>query len=266
MSAGSGAGEQATLVFRRQWRAAVADPGPSFVLPMMPSLLMLVVFTSLFDSLARLDGFDTTGFTATGFEAYVVPGVAVLVAMLGAGYTASSLAADLRTGYADRMTLAGVRPAAHLVGRLGFEALRLLPGVAVVVAIGLAVGAEADNGIVGLAVLIALVSLLGVAFTGVFHLVAIASKDPQTPFTMQPLGLPLAFLSSALVPLAIMPTWSETAARVNPVSIVVDAARHAMIGDLWSSQLVTAIGVLAIWTISSQLVAWLLLRHELEGR
>ena len=56
----AGAGKQATLVFRRQWRTAVADPGPSFVLPMMPSLLMLVVFTSLFD-FAVLTGAPVVG-------------------------------------------------------------------------------------------------------------------------------------------------------------------------------------------------------------
>lgn len=220
---------------------------------------MLAVFTSLFDSLTQLADYNTDAYTAGSWDAYVVPGVVVLVALLGAGYTSSSLASDLRSGYIERLTLTGVATGPHLAGRLIFEAVRLLPGLAIVAAVGFAVGAEADNGIVGVALLAGLVSLLGVAFTGIFYIVAIKTEDPQTPFTMQPLGLPLGFLSTALVPLAIMPGWSQTVARINPVSVVVDAARNAMIGDLWSAQAGAAFAILALVTVALQFAAWKLL-------
>lgn len=253
------------LILIRQTRAALADPGPSFVLPMLPSLLMLAVFTSVFDPIAGVDGFDTTGYTSTSWDAYVAPGAVVLVALLGAGYTSSSLAADLRSGYADRLRLAGVGVWPHLLGRLAFEAIRLLPGAIAVVGAGLLLGGAADNGLAGVSVTVALVALLGVAFTGLFSVVATLSGDPQTPFTLQPVGLPLAFLSSALVPLAIMPAWSRAVARVNPVSVVVDAARDAMIGELWSSGLINALIVLVLWAGLSQLAAWAVLRARLTG-
>lgn len=253
------------LIMRRQIRAALADPGPSFVLPMLPPLLMVVVFTSVFDPMAQVDGYDTSGYTSGGWDAHLVPGVVVLVALLGAGYTSSSLAADLRSGYAARLRLAGVRTWSHLAGRLAFEAVRLVPGVAVVLGAGLLLGGAADNGLAGLAIVVVLVALLGVAFTGVFHIVAARTADPQTPFTLQPLGLPLAFLSSALVPLAVMPGWSRAVARINPVSVVVDAARNAMIGDPWSVELAAAALVLVLWTGLSQLGAYLALRAVLSG-
>lgn len=254
------------LVFGRQVRAALRDPGPSFVLPALPSILMLVVFTSVFDPLTGAEGYDAAAFTASGWDGYVVPGVIVLVALLGAGYTSSSLASDLRSGYIDRLTLSRVGTGPHLVGRLLFEAIRLLPGLLIVLGIGFAVGGEADNGLVGVIVLVILVAALGVAFTGIFHVVAIKSEDPQTPFAMQPLGLPLAFLSSALVPLAIMPDWSRSVAEINPVSVVVDAARHAMVGDLGSSRVGAAAAVLALWVGLSQLLAWRLLHNRTESR
>lgn len=252
------------LVLHRQVKAALADPGPSFVLPALPSLLMLIVFTSVFDSLTHADGYDASDFTATGWDAYLLPGAAVLVAMLGAGYTSSSLAADLRTGYIDRLTLAGVNTGPHLAGRLVFEAVRLLPGLALVLIVGFAVGGRTSNGVAGILVAAALVAFLGAAFTGIFFIVAIATQDPQTPFTMQPLGLPVGFVSSALVPLAVMPSWSRAVARINPVSVVVDATRHAMIGDLWSTTTVRAAAVLAVWTTLTQLVAWRLLNAQLR--
>lgn len=253
-----------SLVFRRQVSAALADPGPSFILPLMPSLLMLVVFTSLFDSLSQAAGFSTDAFSTSTWDAYVAPGVIVLVAMLGAGYTSASLASDLRSGYAYRMHLAGCDAASMVLGRLAFEAVRLVPGVFAATGVALLVGGKADNGLLGIVIMAGLISLLGVAFSGIFYVAAIATEDPQTPFTMQPLGLPLAFLSSALVPIVVMPNWSGTIARYNPVSVVVDACRNAMIGDLWSSELWTAIALLAAATIVVETVAITMLATKLS--
>ena len=252
------------LVFGRQARLALADPGPSFVLPMMPAALMIVVFTSVFDPLALTDGFLGGPHAAVGWDAFLVPGAAVLVALLGAGYTSASLATDLRSGYVDRLRLVDVGAGSALIGRLAFEAVRLVPSTVAVLVLGAVVGAEAANGPLGVLVLVSLVALLGVAFSSVFHLVAIATEDPQTPFTLQPLGLPLSFLSTALVPVAIMPAWSEALARVNPVSAVVDAARHAMIGELWSPELGVAVLGLGAWIGVATAVSARVLRTKLE--
>lgn len=228
------------LVFRREAAAAGRDPGPFFVLPAMPALLMTVVFTTLFDRISEAPGYD-----GGDYDAFLVPGVVVLVALLGAGATSTNLAADLRSGYFDRLRLLPARPTAQLTGRLLFEATRLLPGTVAVLALGFAFGAQNRNGVAGLAVVAALVALLGAAYSGVFHAVAIRTRDPQTPFQLQPLGLPLAFLSTALVPQTVMPTWAETLARCNPVTPVVDASREALLGDVWSRELLVALAVLA---------------------
>ena len=243
-------GAALALVFRREAAAAGRDPGPYFVLPAMPALLMTVVFTSLFDRIS-----EAPGYAGGDYDAFLVPGVVVLVALLGAGATSANLAADLRSGYHDRLRLLPARPSAQLVGRLLFEATRLLPGTAAVLALGFAFGARNRNGVAGVAVVVVLVALLGVAYSGVFYAVAIRTRDPQTPFQLQPLGLPLAFLSTALVPLGVMPPWAETLARYNPVTPVVDASREALLGDLWSQELLVASAVLAGAVVVTQALA-----------
>ena len=252
--------KQTALVFGRQAREAVRDPGPFFVLPMLPALLMTVVFTSLFDRIANVQGF-----TAASYDAFLIPGVVVLVALLGAGATSSSLAADVRSGYLERLRLLPIGLGSLLAGRALFEAARLLPGAIVVVAVGFAFGAEAPNGVAGVAVVVALVTLVGVAYSGIFYVVAVRTRDPQTPFTLQPLGLPLAFLSSALVPLAVMPAWGESLARLNPVTVVVDGAREAMVGDLMSRELWSALAVLIVWIAAGQFLAWRTLVSHVKG-
>lgn len=257
-SASGGRAGALALVFRRQAAAAGREPGPFFVLPAMPALLMTVVFTALFDRISEAPGYE-----GGDYDAFLVPGVVVLVALLGAGATSANLAADLRSGYFDRLRLLPAPPTVQLVGRLVFEATRLLPGTIVVLALGFAFGAQNRNGPAGLAVVVALVALLGVAYSGIFYAVAIKTRDPQTPFQLQPLGLPLAFLSSALVPLAVMPTWAETLARYNPVTPVVDASREALLGDLWSHELLVALAVLAGAVVVTQALAWRALHTHL---
>jgi ABC-2 type transport system permease protein len=253
-------GRALALVFRRQAEAARRDPGPAFVLPALPALLMTVVFTALFDRVS-----DAPGYDHGDYDAFVIPGVVVLVALLGAGATSASLGADLRSGYLDRLRLLPAPSGVHLTGRLLFEATRLLPGTVVVLAVGFLFGGENRNGLAGPAVVVVLVSLLGVAYSGVFHTVAIRTRDPQTPFQLQPVGLPLAFLSSALVPLAVMPAWAETLARYNPVTPVVDASREAMVGDLWSRELLVAVLVLAGTFVVTQALARRALHTHLAG-
>lgn len=251
-------GSALALVFRREAASARRDPGPFFVLPAMPALLMTVVFTALFDRISAAPGYN-----GGDYDAFLIPGVVVLVALLGAGATSTNLAADLRSGYFDRLRLVPARPTVHLIGRLLFEATRLLPGTTAVLALGFAFGGRNRNGVAGLVVVVALVALLGVAYSGVFFAVAIRTRDPQTPFQLQPLGLPVAFLSSALVPLAVMPAWAETLARYNPVTPVVDASREALLGDLWSHELLVAFAVLAGAVVVTQALAWRALHTHL---
>jgi ABC-2 type transport system permease protein len=253
-------GAALALVFRRQAAAAGRDPGPFFVLPAMPALLMTVVFTALFDRISDVPGYD-----GGDYDAFLISGVVVLVALLGAGATSTNVAADLRSGYFERLRLLPARPTVQLTGRLLFEATRLLPGTVAVLAVGFVFGGQNRNGPAGLATVVLLVSLLGVAYSGVFYAVAIRTQDPQTPFQLQPLGLPLAFLSTALVPLAVMPTWAETLARYNPVTPVVDASREALLGELWSHELLAALAVLAAAIVVTQALAWRALHSHLTG-
>lgn len=247
-----------SLVVAREARAALRDPGPYVVLPAMPSLLMLVVFASLFDRIGRVGGLGELDYVA-----YLVPGVVVLVALLGAGATSSSLAGDVRGGYLERLRLLPFDMTAVLVGRLVLEALRLVPAVVVVLGAGFLLGARDVNDGLGVATVVVLVVLLGAAYSGVFLAVAAVTADPQTPFLLQPLGLPLAFLSTALVPTSVMPRWAETLASANPVTVVVDGSRAAMLGEVVSGEVGAALGLLGGCLVASTLLARLALARAL---
>lgn len=248
-----------SLVAHREVRAARNDPGPYLVLPALPPLLMLLVFVALFDRIAGVAGLGELDYAA-----YLAPGVGILVALLGAGATSSTLAADVRGGYLERLRLMPFNLAAVLAGRLAVEALRLVPAVLVVLATAFLLGARDVNHGLGVVTVIVLVVLLGTAYSGLFLAVAALTADPQTPFTLQPMGLPLAFLSTALVPLSVMPPWAEALASANPVTVVVDGARTAMLGDVVSGEVATALALLTGCVVASTLLAHVALARAVE--
>jgi ABC-2 type transport system permease protein len=238
----------AALLFGRSAGEARRDPGPAYVLPAMPPLLMAVVFTALFDRIAERPGFGTGAYVD-----YLLPGVVVLTALLGAGFTATYLVQDAVGGYLDRLRLLPTSRIALLAGRQAFEAVRVLPAAVVVAAVCVALGARIDGGIAGAAVCLLLVALLSAAFSGVFLVAGLATRDPQTALALQPLGVLVGLVSTALVPATLAASGFSDVARLNPASTVVDGARAALAGDVLSSEVALAIALSAAGIVLTQL-------------
>jgi len=237
------------LLFRRSVGEGRRDPGPAYVLPAMPPLLMVVVFTALFDRIAETPGFGTGDYID-----YLLPGAVVLTALLGAGFTSTYLVQDAVGGYLDRLRLLPTTRAAMLGGRQAFEAVRVLPAACVVTAVGVALGAPVDGGLAGLTACLALVALLSAAFSGVFHVAGLAARDPQTALALQPVGVLVGLVSIALVPASVAASGFSDVARVNPVSVVVDGARACLAGDVLSGQVAFALAICTAGIVLTQLV------------
>jgi ABC-2 type transport system permease protein len=244
------------LLFRRSVGEGRRDPGPAYVLPAMPPLLMVLVFTALFDRIA-----DSPSFGPGAYVDYLLPGAVVLTALLGAGFTATYLVLDAVGGYLDRLRLLPTSRVALLAGRQAFEAVRVLPAALVVAAVCVALGAPIDGGLAGLAACLLLVALLSAAFAGVFHLAGLATRDPQTPLALQPVGVVVGLVSTALVPASVAASGFADVARLNPVSLVVDGARASLAGDVLSSEVALAFGISAAGILLAQLAVV----RQLEG-
>jgi ABC-2 type transport system permease protein len=237
------------LLFGRSVGEGRRDPGPAYVLPAMPPLLMVLVFTALFERIAERPGFGPGEYVE-----YLLPGAVVLTALLGAGFTATYLVQDAVGGYLDRLRLLPTSRVALLGGRQAFEAVRVLPAALVVTAVCVALGAPIDGGIAGLAACLLLVALLSAAFAGVFHVASLATRDPQTALALQPVGVLVGLVSTALVPASVAASGFSDVARVNPASVVVDGARASLAGDVLSSEVAFALAIAAAGIVVAQLV------------
>lgn len=77
-----------------------------------------------------------------------------------------------------------------------------------------------------------LVLAFSYAFSWISAFVGLSVRDPETAQSAGFIWVfPLTFVSSAFVPLSTMPAAIQAFARVNPITIVVDAVRALMIGQ-----------------------------------
>jgi len=203
-----------------------------FVQPVILVLLFRYVFGGAIDT-GRVSYVD-----------YLLPGIIVMTAVFGSLTTGLGLTEDLAAGVVDRFRSLPMARSAVLLGRTGADLVTNTITLLVMLAIGLAVGFRPTQPVYD--VVLALVLVLGFAFvfSWISAFVGLAVRDPETA---QSIGFiwvfPLVFASSAFVPAGTMPGAVRAFADVNPVTLVVDAARALMIGD--GGALGPALGTLA---------------------
>jgi len=114
----------------------------------------------------------------------------------------------------------------------------------VILALGFVIGFRPSEPAWSVALALALILAFAYVFSWISAFVGISVRNPETA---QSIGLiwvfPLVFASSAFVPTATMPAGVRAFADVNPVTLVVDAARALMIGH--GDALAPALGTFA---------------------
>jgi ABC-2 type transport system permease protein len=118
----------------------------------------------------------------------------------------------------------------------------LVSQAVLLVAVASAFGLRAP--VAGLALVLAIVALLGVALSSFSYAVALKLKSEDAlAQLLNSIAVPLLLLSGILLPMSLAPRWLYLLSRVNPFSHVVDGARAAVRGDFGPGSLV--VGLLA---------------------
>lgn len=76
-------------------------------------------------------------------------------------------------------------------------------------------------------------------------------------------NMPLMFLSTAMMPKEMLPSWMETASRLNPVSYGVESIRSLVLTGYEWPTLITAFAVLTGLTLVMLSVATFLFRRSI---
>lgn len=199
--------------------------------PMAISIFFLVIYDS---TLGKASSFiPNIGGSYLGF---ILPLSIVSSSLSGAGIAAQNLVRDIQTGYFDKLLLTPISRGALLLGPILAGAVILGIQASFVVGIALLLGLEPATGWTGLLAVIGLAVLLGTGFAGFTVSAALGSGSAAATQGASFIFFPLTFLAPTFVPLDLLDGWLKTAAKLNPITYVLEAMR-ATINSGWDAQL-----------------------------
>ena len=213
-------------------------------------VVFVLLFRYVFGGAIRVPG--------NSYVDFLMPGIFVQTVVFGAMGTAVGLATDLNTGLLERFRSLPMARSAVLAGRTTADLARNVFVVALMSAVGFAVGFRVHTSPLEFVAALALVLLFGYVFGWVFATVGLIVRDPEAAQAAAfPVMAPLVFASSAFVPVDSMPSWLRLFAEHQPVSVTASAARALVLGGpatsdvlqslAWSAAILLVFVPLAIW-------------------
>ena len=212
----------------RTLRVSLRNPFP-LVVPLLISLFFLFIYEGQLGQAASffLQGQDYLGF--------ILPLSIVSAAFSGAGLSGQSLVRDLESGYFDKLQLTPISRAALVFGPIVAAGLVLIVQTVILLAVGFLIGLEVATGWLGLLALLGYTLLVGIGFGSFTVGVALLSGNAAATEGASFLFFPLSFLTATFVPLDLLDGWLAVAARINPITYVLNATR-ALVLTGWEQQ------------------------------
>ena len=191
-------------------------------------LLFLLLFSQVFDRLADLPGF--------GYDTYLqflAPSIVALTALNSAFQSGIGMVSDLEAGLLDKFLIAPIRRSSILLGKVFSDATRIAIQASAIVAVSALMGARFETGLAGIAVMVLIAAVFGVAWAGLSNIVALRTGNGELTMVIGILvTFPVLFLSTAFMPELLLPDWLDTVSAFNPITYVVEAIR-ALTNDGW---------------------------------
>jgi ABC-2 type transport system permease protein len=188
-------------------------------------LILLAINSAGLDSATSIPGFPTDSYLTFALAfAFLQGGVFAVVG------TGQNLAEDQVNGFFSRMQLTPIRPAALVAGQLAGTLTLGLFQATTYIAVGLIAGGSIEAGIPGALVLIALATLITLAFGSIGLIAGMRASTPENVQGLFPVVFVFLFMSSMALPRDLIQTdWFQTVATYNPVSYMIEGIRSLLI-------------------------------------
>jgi ABC-2 type transport system permease protein len=205
---------------------------PAMIVPaLLFPLMLLAINSSGLDSATNLPGFPTDSFFEFALAIAFVQG-----ALFSASSAGTNIAADVETGFLNRLSLTPLRRVALLLGQLaGILALGLIQALTFL-GVGVVFGAGIEAGAAGALVIVCLSLLLSLGFGCIGAFVALRTGSGEAVQGIFPLLFAGLFLSSMYLPRDLIETdWFHTVADWNPVSYMLEGIRSLVVSG-WDAE------------------------------
>jgi ABC-2 type transport system permease protein len=206
------------VLTRRELDRWARRPAPLVVATLFPVLTTLM-FAYLFGGALTVPG-------GGGYREFLLPGMLTMAMLFGLESTMTAVATDAARGVTDRLRSLPMASTAVLLGRCTADLLASAAGLAVLLAVGRAIGWQPRAGAGAAVAAVGLLLLLRVALLWAGIWLGLVADGPESVAAVQILVWPLGFLSSAFVAPATMPAWLGAVAAWNPLSATATATRQ----------------------------------------
>ena len=240
----------AWTVAQGELRKIAHDPTELLTRAVQPVLWLLVFGQVLAQARAIPTG-------SLGYMDFLAPGVLAQSALFSAIFYGITVVWERDLGIVQRYLVSPASRTALVAGKALAAGLRALTQAFIVYVVALLIGVHVlldPLRIVG----VALAVILGSGAFAMFSLsiaALIKNRDRVMGFG-QLMTMPLFFASSAIYPVALMPSWLQAISAVNPLTYMVGATRALMVTpDIDPAAIALDFGVLSIWVIVLMLIA-----------
>lgn len=218
-------------------------------------LIFLLLFSQVFGNLDRLPGFAYDSYLQ-----FLVPSIVALTALNSAFQSGIGMVSDIEEGMLDKFLIAPIRRSSILLGKVFADATRAATQGLVIVLVALAMGARIATGVAGVAAMIVLAALFGIAWAGLSNIIALRTRNGELTMIVGILiTFPVLFLSTAFMPAILLPGWLDTVSAFNPITYIVEALR-ALVNTGWDwgaiGQALAVTGGLAVVTFTGATLAF----------
>ena len=235
-------------VSERALRSVVRDTETTVPALIIPVFMYVMTVGALEDFAKSIPGLD--------YRAFQLP-VAVMFAVTGIS-RATTVVADIQSGYFDRLAMTPVNRLALLLGLMVADFTLVVALTIPVVIMGFIAGVGFVTGVLGILVFMLMAGIWGLVFSGFPYTIAFKTGNAAAVNMSFLLFFPFLFMTSLFVPQEAMTGWLSTAADYNPVTYVLAALRSLIYGG-WDAQAmrdgVISIGAVGIVSISMTLAA-----------
>ena len=246
------------VLYRRSLNELVSLGPQTLVVPLLvPCFILLaypaissVVFSRIDIEIAGLPGFGSH----VNYVQYLIAAPVVMASLLATASAGVAVAVERQLGFYDRMRLSPLGPRASQVARRLGDGTRIAAFVVILTFVGWATGVHVSNWPLALTVTVVLTTSLGMAYGGITFSLCLRSGSAEAAQAVTPLFLPALFLSTAFVPLPLMPDWLRPVAEMNPLSAVCDSIRLADAGRISGPSLLKSVAGIGALAASAQIM------------
>ncbi len=227
---GTRGGPPMTTALRHTWymtqrhlRALFRQP-VWIAITLVQPIIWILLYGALFKRIV-----DIPGFGSDNYIDFLTPGIVLMTSLFSGGWAGMALIEDIHRGVTDRFLVTPVSRGALIAGRLVQLGITAVIQSAILLTIGVLLGASYSANPGGLFILVFCGVLLGAAFGALSTAMAVVVRKEETVIAaVNFVILPLTFLSAVFITLSLAPGWIRTAARFNPVNWAVEAGRGAL--------------------------------------